>query len=475
MAKRKVSVLTKVFFGIGQSAEGVTGAAFALVLLFYYTQVLGLSGFLAGIAIFIAQAFDAVTDPIAGYVSDNCKSRFGRRHPFMYASAIPLGITFYFLFSTPGGLGQIGLFVWLFCMAIATRASLTLYHVPHLALGAELTADYVERTVITGYRNFFQTLGTACSVVLMFAYFFAATPEYPKGQMNPSAYPGMAFTNAIIIVVTIWLSAFGTRKEIPHLPKAPPTTGPFRLTKVLGTMRRALGNKSFRYLFLGSIAAVAGQGIGITLLLHLATYYWEMNASQIIFVWIGIFSGSFLGILCTRFSNQWIDKKPTLLLGAILSPLIAMTSIILRMTNVLPENGDPALIPILMIIVGLSTFCSSQTFVTTGSMIADITDEHELNTGRREEGIFFGAQAFIGKTLYGLGVTVAGFGLDLIDFPTKAEPGAVAPEIVTNLGILFGVVPACAGLIAAWFYLRIGVNRQSHAETMTKLAILRQN
>ena len=192
MVKRKLSILTKVFFGVGQSAEGVTGAAFAMALLFYYTQILGLSGFLAGLAIFIAQAFDAVTDPIAGYVSDNCKSRWGRRHPFMYASAIPLGVTFYFLFAPPGGLGQAGLFAWLFCMAIAARASLTLYHVPHLALGAELTDDYVERTVITGYRIFFGNLGVAGSVILNFSYFYAATPEYPNGQMNPAAYPAMA-------------------------------------------------------------------------------------------------------------------------------------------------------------------------------------------------------------------------------------------------------------------------------------------
>ena len=243
---------------------------------------------------------------------------------------------------------------------------------------------------------------------------------------------------------------------------------------MLGNIWQALGNKSFRYLFFGSIASVVGSGIGITLLLHLATYYWVMNAGQIIFIWISIFSGTFLGIVCSRFLNQWIDKKPTLLQGAILPPLIAMIPIILRMTGTLPENGDPALLPILMFICGLSAFSSSQAVVTVGSMIADIADEHELVTGHREEGIFFGAQAFIGKALYGLGVTIAGVGLDIIDFPAKAKPGAVAPEIVTNLGILFGMVPACAGLIATLFYLRISISRQSHANTMAKLAVLRQ-
>lgn len=475
MARRKPSVLTKVFYGIGQSAEGVIGAAFSMTLLFYYTQILGLSGFLAGLAIFFAQGFDAITDPIAGYVSDNSKSRFGRRHPFMYASAIPLGITFYFLFAPPGGMGQAALFAWLFIMAVASRASLTLYHVPHLALGAELTDDYVERTVITGYRSFFGIVGAAGSVILNFAVFYASTPEYPNGQMNPAAYPTMAFVNAIIIIVTIWLSAYGTRKEIPYLPEAPAGAGPFRITKVFNNFWQALKNRSFRYLFVGSIASVVGSGIGITLLMHLATYYWEFNSGQIIYIWIGIFSGTILGIFCARFSNKLLDKKPTMILGAILSPLVAMSSIILRMTHILPENDNPALVPILMVLVGLTTFFSSQTVVTTGSMIADIADEHELSTGRREEGIFFGAQAFISKSLYGLGVTFAGIGLEIIRFPAHADPGTVDPGIVTNLGILFGVVPAFAGLIATIFYLRITINQRSHARTMKELGILRQN
>ena len=83
---------SKLSFGIGQIAEGVKTCAFGTYLLFYYNQILGLSGDLAGLAIFIALVFDAVTDPIAGSVSDRWRSPMGRRHPFMYASALPLAI-----------------------------------------------------------------------------------------------------------------------------------------------------------------------------------------------------------------------------------------------------------------------------------------------------------------------------------------------------------------------------------------------
>ena len=88
-----VNFTTKLSYGVGQAAEGIKNAAFGTFLLLYYNQVLGLSGSLAGIAIFIALCFDAVTDPIAGSISDNFRSKWGRRHPFMYASAIPVSYT----------------------------------------------------------------------------------------------------------------------------------------------------------------------------------------------------------------------------------------------------------------------------------------------------------------------------------------------------------------------------------------------
>ena len=107
-----LSTSSKLSFGIGSAAEGVKNVAFSLFLLFFYVQVHGLSASLAGMALFIALCFDAISDPVAGYISDSWRSRWGRRHPFMYAAAIPLGIAFYFVFTPPEDLGQWALFAW---------------------------------------------------------------------------------------------------------------------------------------------------------------------------------------------------------------------------------------------------------------------------------------------------------------------------------------------------------------------------
>ena len=172
MAQDRVGRSTKFAFGIGQMAEGIKNNAFSTFLLLYYNQVLGLSGTLSGLAIMIALCFDAITDPLAGSLSDGWRSRWGRRHPFMYASALPLGIAFYLLFAPPAGLTEFETFLWLTVFAVLTRGAMTLYHVPHLALGAELSDDYAERTSIVSYRMLFGVLGGALTILIGFSVFF---------------------------------------------------------------------------------------------------------------------------------------------------------------------------------------------------------------------------------------------------------------------------------------------------------------
>ncbi|MFT6044272.1 MAG: GPH family glycoside/pentoside/hexuronide:cation symporter, partial [Porticoccaceae bacterium] len=132
----------KLGYGIGQVSEGVKTAAFNIFLFFYFNQVLGLSGSLAGIAAFLALTADAVTDPMIGHISDRWHSRWGRRHPFMLVGAVPFGLALAMLFSPPSDLSQYGLFGWMLGWSVAVRLMMTLFYVPHLSLGAEIVTDY---------------------------------------------------------------------------------------------------------------------------------------------------------------------------------------------------------------------------------------------------------------------------------------------------------------------------------------------
>jgi len=129
--------LTYTAYGLGQMAEGLKNGSFEVYIFFYYTSVLGLSGTLAGLATFLALFVDAVSDPVVGSLSDQTRGRFGRRHPWLYFSPIPLAVLFVLLFRPPAGLGETGLFLWLLGFAVLTRFAITLFHVPHMALGAD--------------------------------------------------------------------------------------------------------------------------------------------------------------------------------------------------------------------------------------------------------------------------------------------------------------------------------------------------
>ena len=138
-------------YGFGSVAYGVKDNGFSYFLLFYYNQVLGLPGAYAGAAILIAMVFDAISDPLVGVWSDNTHSKWGRRHPFMYASAIPVAVVYFFLWNPPE-LSDFYLFIYLTIAAILIRFFITLYEIPSTSIVAELTDDYDERTRLLSFR-----------------------------------------------------------------------------------------------------------------------------------------------------------------------------------------------------------------------------------------------------------------------------------------------------------------------------------
>lgn len=472
---RTVGFTTKVTFGIGQVAEGIKNTAFTLFLLFFYVQVHGLSPSLAGTALFIALCFDAVSDPIAGYLSDTWRSRWGRRHPFMYASAIPLAVAFYFTFVPPEGLSQMELFTWLTIFTILTRAAMTLYHVPHIALGAELSEDYEERTTIVGYRTAFGIVGSLLvygSVTL----FFPESEDGAPGQLDNLNYPNFATVCAIVMWVTIWISAIGTHKEIKHLPKHGVPQEPFALRVVFKESWLALQNSNFRALFLAVLVSFVMAGVTVSLNLFIFTFFWELDASALQIVLIVYPVGILLGTPLTRYFHRIFDKKPAVVWGTAWWAALQFLPVTLRLLGFFPDNDSLLLLPILVGVAFVQGMGVSQGIVSFGSMVADIVDEHELKTGRRQEGIFFAAVSFAAKATAGFGGLVAGFGLELINWPTGPEVRTaldVPPETLINLGLLYGPGVAIFGFTAVWLYTRYGLNREKHAAILSALKVKR--
>jgi GPH family glycoside/pentoside/hexuronide:cation symporter len=444
---------TKAAYGLGQAAEGIKNYAFESFLFFYYNQVLGLSGTLTGAALLITLICDAVMDPLAGSWSDNLHHRWGRRHPFLYSAAVPLAITFALVFSAPSGLGQLGLFCWLTVGSILVRAAMALYHVPHLALGAELSSDYQERTAIVGWRLMFAVLGTILLVRVAWRVFFRETPEFPRGQLNPAAYPGLGALFGGIMMVAILLSSLGTHHRIPYLPKPPERPERFSLRRVLSELAGALKNRSFRFLFVGIVIFFVMRGIQMTLGLHMFTYFWRLTPKQIEGVQTAMVLAFAVGVPIWAIISRFADKKPTL--------------------GTWPAIGSDAAYRGLVLCMALAAFGGAGGFIAGQSMLADVTDEHELTTSRRQEGIFFGALSFAGKSAAGLGHGFAGATMDIIQFPKQAKVGEVAEPVLDHLAIAYGPGIVVLAIFALPFVLRYGITRARHSEILRELEVRR--
>lgn len=472
---RLVPFSSKFAFGVGQFAEGLKNTGFSLFILFYYNQVLGLPGTLAGAALFIALMFDAVTDPLAGSLSDNWKSKLGRRHPFMYASAIPLAIAFFGLFSPPEGLGEMELFLWLTLFAVLTRGAMTLYHVPHLALGAEMSEDFRERTQIVAFRQFFGTFGGAAVSIIGLGYFFA---DANGGRLAVENYAPFALTLGVLMVITIWYSAWGTQKEIPYL--LPPSVKPARSIggNLMFELKEAFQNASFRWLFFGVLIVFIMAGVNGALDLYMLQYFWELKGSQMLWLQMATVIGLMLGTFLTSTLHRYTSKRFGVVLGTAAWALFQLLPVVLRLLDMFPENGEEELVWTLLVMKFIQGVLLQQAFISFGSMMADVADEHEYNFGTRQEGIFFGAIAFSSKATSGFGNFIGGIGLDIISWPRGVDIKSAADipaQTLMELGLLYGPIVAAFSVVSVWCYSHYNLTKERHGEMLEVLRERRAN
>ncbi|HTO51950.1 MAG TPA: MFS transporter [Myxococcota bacterium] len=461
----KLSLFTKISYGIGQLGEGIKNGSFEIFLLFYYNQVLGLPGTLAGAATFIALGFDAFFDPFVGSLSDSLRSRWGRRHPFMYAGAVPFGVMFYLLWVPPSGLGELGLFLWLTAFAIGVRAAMAIYLIPHNAMGAELSSDYHERTSIGGWRIVLGFVGAFLASLLGFGVFFKDTPDHPFGQRNLAAYPHFAEFFGVLATAAVLWSAFGTQSRIPFLPVPARDQEPLTFTRFGRELRDSLRSPSFRALFVGTLVFFVTRGVQTALQLHLSVHFWELGSQEILKVNVIGFAGLLVGVPAWGALSRRFDKKPSFLAGVAIFSVAIVAGPVLKLADLWPAHeNELAYLGLLGMFGFFANFGGAAALIAATSMMADLTDEHEFETGLRQEGIFFGAVAFSAKASSGLGHLLSGVALDAIGFQVNAERGAVAPEVVRHLAVIYG--PATIGvlLIGAFYLARYQLTRDRLSE-----------
>ena len=465
---QRLTATEKWTYAIGNMPFSVKDAAYVNFVVFYYTQVQGLSGTLAGLAMFIALTWDAVSDPIVGSWSDSLRTRWGRRHPLLVAGGVPTALLFLALCAPPGGLGEWGMFAWLLAVSVLLRTFLTLYYIPFSAMGAELSTDYDERTVIAKARV---TMGWLAGMLLPAIAFTVFFPEQDgvDGRLVAENYWQYGVLSALVAGATTLVCVVGTRSAIPRLPQAAEGLV-FNWTQPLGDLKLIFRNRNFRTSMGATLAFGMCAGVYTTLGLYLGTYFWEFSTEQLAGFIVPTALGTLLAFAVLSRLGRRFDK-PTLLAAVSLGLALNMLWFLgARLFGWLPENGHPLIYPMQLANVGVAVLLIVSLQALSVSLWADILDEQQLATGRRQEGVMFAAGSFVGKATSGAGSLLAGIVIDLSGIAPGAEPGAVSQAVLQSLGWFTLLTITVLAMVAFFFFTRLHLSRADHEKVMSQLA-----
>jgi len=465
-----ISILTpkeKWTYAIGNIPFSVKDAAFANFVIFYYTQVQGLSGTLAGLVMFITLTWDAVTDPVVGSWSDSVRSRWGRRHPLLVAGGVPTALLFMALFSPPDSLGETGMFIWFLAVAILLRTFLTIYFIPYTAMGAELSTDYDERTVIAKARVTMGWLGGMALPAIGFALFFGVQ-EGVDGRLVADNYLHYGFLSALVAGVAVLVCVVGTRSVIPRLPTAK-NAQKFSWRAPINDLKLVLENRNFRMSVGANLAFGMSTGVYGTLSLYLGTYFWEFSAQQLAGMVFPVAGATLLVFVALNHLGQRYDKPKLLVVFSLALALNGFWFIGARLLGFLPENGHSLIYLLLMISTGIGVFMIVGIQVMASSLSADIIDQQEITSGRRQEGVVFAAGAFVAKATTGVGALIAGIVIDVAGLKAGSIPGHVDESVLQSLGWFTLAMTGGLGLLACFYYSRLRLGREEHLEMRRQL------
>lgn len=457
----------KFFYASGAVANGVKGDAFTFFLLFFYSNVIGLTPGLASLAIFIALMVDAFTDPIMGMISDRTNHRLGRRHPYFLLGIIPMSLSYFMLFSIQSswGLSQQQLFVWMLTFIILTRLGMTIFEVPHRSLGSEMSRSYTERTSIFAAREMLGWLGGLFNAFLAYTVFFKDTPEYIPGTQNPEPWIYYGMTGAALMCISVLVTYFGTLK---YRSNTKIKTQAFTLRLIFSQLLIALKNKSFLIFFFGYLFIAVSWGMGSSLQIYMNTYFWEFK-SIMLASFLGIYVlSTFTAFIVVPRLVQFLEKRSILLFAISLAALVPPIPIFLYINEILPSSGSWNLFFALAPFVYFANTCLSSSAIIRESMLGDISDEVELESNLGQQGLMFASSSLIGKLNTGLGILVAGLALEFIGFPQGSEVTPNADQIF-NLAMIQGPFVALLMIIPFGIFSFYSIDRQKHQKILSQL------
>jgi GPH family glycoside/pentoside/hexuronide:cation symporter len=464
---------TKVSYGTGSVVQAIAGVALSTsVINFFLIRVIGMNPITVGVVILVSLVIDAVLDPAIGRLSDTFRSPWGRRHPFMYASALPIALAIILLWRPPHSLAGDALAAYTLIMLVVLRICTSFFQIPSDALMPELAPDYHERTSLISFRYFFGILGGIVATVVLLAVFLRKSPANPLGQLNRAAYGNFFLLAAVVVFVAILGSSYATHRFIPFLrqdPKKQQTAGETG-REILATL---LNPSLIAVMISGLLSGIAG-GIAASLSFFMSFYFWGLSAPVIAAMTVFGAPAAILGVIVAPLISRRLDKKWTMIGVFFMAIFTGVVPVALRLAGILPPNGSPWIPVILVADSFVSGTLAITGFIIVSSMIADVVEDAAVKTGRRSEGLLFAANGLLPKFTAGIGTLAGNVMIAVVGLPKGAATGAVDrvdPAIMNHLVWLSLPAGMILNLLAVTVLFLYRLDQTSHESNLEALAM----
>ncbi|WP_430415706.1 MFS transporter [Parasphingorhabdus sp.] len=466
-ASEKLPLKTKVLYGFGAAAYGVKDNGFAVFLLYYYNQVVGMRADVVSLAIAIALFVDAFVDPVIGQLTDRTRTSIGRRHPWLYGSAVPIAAAWLFLWHPPEASATVQFF-YLLAMAMLVRFSLSAYEVPSLALLPELSKDYHDRTSTLRFRTLFGWASGLGIMVIAYGILLVPSENYPVGLLNEDGYSSYAIMGAGVMLIAVLVSAIGTHKRVVSSYKAEATHP--ESAEDFSQMLEAFRYTPFMLLMFAGVFAFTNQGLTFAMTPYLLTHVWEFGSSELTLYSAVLFIGVIMAFMLVTPISVRTGKPKGAAFLTLFAVIVGTAPYWLRMADFFPEPGSVYLVPTLFTFLVTGIAASISAMILTMSMMADVADAYEFEIGKRTEGLFSSGMWFMQKMVGGMGILLSGLIIAFIQLPEQAIPGSVDPAIVDNLALIFVSLVTVVGMAGTWAYTLFPLSEQDHSERVAKLS-----
>jgi len=436
----RLSIRQILSYGLPSFATAMIMISVAIYLPNFYTDEVGVTAGMLSWVFLIGRIWDAVTDPLMGHLSDGTRTRWGRRRPYFLVAALPLWWLFYLIWSPDLSLPASTSFLYLLVYYLVLYTFWTIFSVPYVSLGMELTPAYHERTRLFAGRQGFLIAGTLVGMLAPVTFAQAWGDKASGYSAMGAIFGGVC---ALMILFT-----FSCVRERPGLS----TGQSFPFIKGLGVTLR---NRAFLVLLLVYLFSFVGGSFIAPLTLYMAKYV--IKAEWVVrYVMVAYMLGSLLSIpVWLRLSKVYGKKK-----AWSIAMLVGTIGYALTYSY---DEGTWLRWIVLAVIVGSATGCG----MTLGPAIAaDVIDSDELETGKRREGAFIGVWSFMDKAAVGLAVFIGLQGLEQIGYQPNVEQ---TEEVIFGMKFLYCILPAVFHLIAVLIFQKFPITQEVHAEIRAQL------